>query len=88
MSAEKVIPTESLLDEGSFHTLKINRTMVQGVVEAPLGAHFTECPPDYDRDEKFQAEYAASAKDPALWQAFKQKYLDVSEAEYRKAVGR
>ncbi len=88
MSAEKVIPTESLLDEGTFHTLKINRMMVQGVVEAPGGAHFTECPPDYNRDEAFQKEYAATAKDPEAWKAFKAKYLDVSEAEYQKAVAK
>ena len=28
--------------------------MVTGVVEAPNGAHFTSCVPDYDRDEAFQ----------------------------------
>ena len=88
MSAEKIVPTEDLLKEGSIHTLKINRMMVQGVVEAPYGAHFTECPPDYPRDEKFQAEYAASAKEPAAWDAFKSKYLGISEADYRKAVGK
>ena len=37
--------------------------MVDGVIEAPGGAHFTECPPDYGRDEAFQSEYAATAKD-------------------------
>ena len=88
MSAEKIIPTANLLDEGSFQTLKINRMMVQGVVHAPGGAHFTECPPDYERDEAFQKEYAATANDPAAWEAFKAKYLDVSEAEYQKAVAK
>ena len=29
----------------------------------------------------------ATAKDPAAWDAFKAKYLDVSEDEYQKAVG-
>lgn len=88
MSAEKIVPTQNLLDEGTFHTLKINRMMVQGVVHAPGGAHFTECPPDYERDEAFQKEYAASAKDAESWQAFKAKYLDVTEAEYQKAVAK
>ncbi|MCB9627794.1 MAG: CoA transferase subunit A [Sandaracinaceae bacterium] len=88
MSAEKIIPTANLLDEGTFHTLKINRMMVHGVVHAPGGAHFTECPPDYERDEAFQKEYAASAKDAAAWEAWKAKYLDVSEAEYQKAVAK
>ena len=88
MSAEKIVPTANLLDEGTFHTLKINRMMVQGVVHAPGGAHFTECPPDYERDEAFQKEYAASAKDAASWEAFRAKYLDVTEAEYQKAVAK
>ena len=87
MSCEKIIPTEDLLSEGSIHTLKINRTMVDGVIEAPNGAHFTECPPDYPRDEVFQKEYAATAKDPEAWKSFKARYLDLaSEAEYQQAV--
>ena len=87
MSCEKIVPTKDLLEEGSVHTLKINRTMVDGVIEAPNGAHFTECPPDYGRDEAFQKEYAVTAKDPEAWEAFKKTYLDVaSEAEYQEAV--
>ncbi len=87
MSCEKIVPTRDLLSEGSLHTLKINRTMVDGVIEAPGGAHFTECPPDYERDEAFQKEYAATAKDPEAWKEFKARYLDLSsEAEYQKAV--
>jgi glutaconate CoA-transferase subunit A len=87
MSCEKIVPTEQLQKEGPLHAMRINRTMIDGVVETPNGAHFTECPPDYARDEKFQREYAATAKDPAAWDAFKAKYLDVSEDEYQKAVG-
>jgi glutaconate CoA-transferase subunit A len=86
MSCEKIIPTEDFAKLGSIHTVSINRLMTDGVIEAPGGAHFTECPPDHARDEKFQREYAATAKDPAAWDAFKARYLDVSEAEYRKAV--
>ena len=33
MSCEKVVATEALLDEGTFHTLKIPRLFVDGVVE-------------------------------------------------------
>jgi glutaconate CoA-transferase subunit A len=87
MSCEKIVPTPDLLRKASVHTLKINRMMVDGVVETPNGAHFTECPPDYGRDEVFQREYAATASDPALWSAFKAKYLDVArEADYQQAV--
>ncbi len=86
MSCEKLVPTEDFLKAGSVHTLRINRLMVDGVIEAPGGAHFTECPPDYGRDEAFQREYAATAKDPEAWQAFKARYLDVSEVDYQRAV--
>jgi len=87
MSCEKVVATKDLLAAGSVHTLKINRTMTDGVIEAPGGAHFTECPPDYARDEAFQKEYAATARDDKLWQDFWSRYLDVAtEAEYQAAV--
>jgi glutaconate CoA-transferase subunit A len=87
VSCERIARTEDLLAEGSIHTLKVNRMMTDGVVEAPNGAHFTECPPDYGRDEKFQSEYAAAARDAESWKAFEGRYLAVaSEAEYQKAV--
>ncbi len=86
VSCEKVVATESLLDEGSFHTLRINRSMVDGVVESPNGAHFTSCEPDYDRDESFQTEYATAARDPETWHSFVNTYLAGSEADYQEAV--
>jgi glutaconate CoA-transferase subunit A len=75
MSTERIVPTERLLDDGSVHTLRINRMMIDGVVEAPGGARFTSCEPDYDRDEALQREYAASAASPEAWAAFSAKYL-------------
>lgn len=88
MSVERVVPTEDLIAGGAVQTLKVSRLMTDGVIEAPFGAHFTECPPDYARDEAFQREYAASAKDPEAWTAFRTKYIDCGDhAEYRKVVG-
>ncbi len=87
MSCEKVIPTENFLNEGSVHTLKIPRIFVDGVIEAPMGAHFTECLPDYSRDEAFQKMYAATAADKELWDIFNEKYLQAgSHEEYLAAV--
>lgn len=86
MSCERIVPTESLLDEGPVHTLRINRWMVAGVIESPGGAHFTSCVPDYERDEAFQREYAAAAKHADAWSAFFATYLDVPEDEYQAAV--
>ena len=79
---------EELASNGPVQTQLISRLMTHGVVEAPKGAHFTECVPDYGRDEAFQKEYAASAKGPDEWAAWKAKYLDCGDhAEYRKVVG-
>lgn len=86
VSCERIIATEDLLTEGTIHTLRLNRLMVDGVVEAPGGAHFTLCAPDYGRDEAFQREYVATAGDEDKWLEFKARYLDVSEADYQRAV--
>ncbi len=87
LSCERIVPTEDLLKAGAVHTLCIPRMLVDGVVEAPGGAHPTECPPDYPRDEAFQREYAAAARDPQAWSAFRARYLDVpSETAYQEAV--
>ncbi len=56
------------------------------MAEVPRGAHFTSCPPDYDRDESFQKRYAASGADADAWNAFAGRYLDVDEAGYQAAV--
>jgi glutaconate CoA-transferase subunit A len=88
MSVERIVETDDLAANGPVQTLKINRLMTDGVVEAPFGAHFTECVPDYPRDEEFQKAYAASAKTPEAWAAWRAKYLDCGDhAEYRKVVG-
>lgn len=87
MTCEKIVPTEELAKSGCIHSLKINRMMTDGVIETPNGAHFTECPPDYNRDEAFQKDYAATAGNEEAWKAFRARYLDVaSEDEYQKAV--
>jgi len=87
VSCERIVETADLAKAGPPQSLLLNRTMVDGVIEAPGGAHFTECPPDYGRDEAFQAEYAAAAKDDGEWRKFEQRYLSLaSEAEYQAAV--
>lgn len=86
VSCERLVPTADLLAGGPVQSLLINRMMVDGVVETPHGAHFTSCVPDYDRDEAFQREYAASATSPQAWARFRARYLDDDEARYQAAV--
>ena len=86
VSCEQVVLTADLLSAASVHTLRVPRMLVTGVVEAPGGAHFTSCVPDYGRDEAFQTEYAKAASEPEAWAAFVHRYLDVSEADYQASV--
>jgi len=86
MSVERIVDTADLAKEGPVQSIRVNRLMTDGVVETPNGAHFTECVPDYPRDEAFQRAYAASAKSDEAWDAFRASYIDVTEAEYQKAV--
>lgn len=65
VSCERVVPTSELYQGGGAFAASLHRGMVHGVVEAPGGAGFTECLPDYPRDEALQKVYAAAAKDPA-----------------------
>jgi glutaconate CoA-transferase, subunit A len=88
MSCEKLIPTSQFVEEGPVQTLRISRLHTDGVIELPHGAHFTSCEPDYGRDESFQAQYAASAKNAESWSEFQQRYLQTDDHDaYRKAVG-
>jgi glutaconate CoA-transferase, subunit A len=89
VSCEKIIPAEKLAGAGPPQSLLINRAMVHGVVETPNGAHFTSCVPDYQRDEAFQARYAAAAAaSTEQWQRFRSEYLDADEQHYQQAVRR
>ncbi|HUJ06977.1 MAG TPA: CoA-transferase [Streptosporangiaceae bacterium] len=85
VSCERVVPTAEL-SAAPVQTVRIQRWMVAGVVEAPHGAHFTSCDPDYGRDEEFQREYAVAAGDMAAWERFRARYLDQDEAGYQAAV--
>ncbi len=86
MSCERIVPTAELLSGGPVQSLLINRSMVHGIAETRSGAHFTSCVPDYDRDEEFQALYAAAAASPDKWQEFRETYLAGDEARYQQAV--
>ena len=57
-------------------------------MEAPFGAHFTECVPDYNAMKRSSGSTPRVAKDADAWAGWKAKYLDCGDhAEYRKVVG-
>ena len=86
LSVERIVSTDELIKAVPPQALLVNRMMVDSVVEAPGGAHFTTAAPDYGRDEKFQRHYAEAAASDESWQAFVQTYLSGGEAEYQSAV--
>ncbi|HEX8870948.1 MAG TPA: CoA-transferase [Lentzea sp.] len=64
----RYVSCEQIVDQfdGPPQTLLLNRMMVDGVVEAPGGAGFTSCVPDYPRDEAEQRKYAEAATEGRL----------------------
>jgi glutaconate CoA-transferase subunit A len=87
VTTERIVPTESLREGGVDLTHQtISRLDVTAVVESPNGAHFTECPPDYGRDEAFQRRYAATAKSDEAWDEFRTDFLDLDEPGYQAKV--
>ena len=85
VSCERIVSAAELATS-PLQSLRVQRWMVDGVVEAPRGAHFTECLPDYGRDEAFMKEYAASAKSPEAWTAFYERYIAVDHKGYLAAM--
>jgi glutaconate CoA-transferase subunit A len=86
VSCEQIVDTAGLTIDTPYQRVLLNRMMVTGVVETPNGAHFTTCTPDYERDEAFQRHYAAAAKEPGQWAAFKERFLAGDEDAYQQAV--
>ncbi|GHI08457.1 CoA-transferase [Streptomyces cellostaticus] len=81
VSCERLVDTAELTKQAAPQSLLLKRLSVTGVVEAPNGAHFTSCAPDYGRDEEFQQQYTATP-----WPEFAERFLGADEEAYRSAV--
>ncbi|MFB9608045.1 CoA transferase subunit A [Streptomyces roseofulvus] len=86
VSCERIVETSELLKDAGPQTLLLKRAFVDGVVEAPNGAHFTSCAPDHERDEAFQRHYVDAARDPEAWREFTARFLSGGEDAYQAAV--
>lgn len=85
VSCERIVPTAELTMLGCIHTLTLNRTLVDAVIEAPLGAHPTMCTPKYGIDLDHLKTYAGATGDG--WAAYQQQFVDVDHAQYIEAIG-
>jgi len=87
VTVEKIVPTAELDMKANSRFNLVERAMITGVAEAPLGAHPTSAAPDYQLDLKHIKTYVESAASPEAWAEYKTKYVDVSEADYQGAIG-
>jgi glutaconate CoA-transferase subunit A len=87
VSCEQIIDTERFAEHGSLQTLLLDRGMIDGVIEAPFGAHPTSCVPKYGIDAEHLQRYAASAKGENGWQEYREEFVDTDHDAYLKAVG-
>jgi len=87
LSCERILPTEELTEQGCVHTLLLDRGLLDGVVEAPFGAHPTSCSPRYGIDAEHLRTYSAAAKEDSGWSDYRAKFIDVDDSEYVEAVG-
>ncbi|MEZ5373906.1 MAG: CoA-transferase [Microthrixaceae bacterium] len=76
VSCERVVEPAEFLDEGPVQTLLVSRLNTDAVVEAPGGAGFTQCLPDYERDEDAQRAYAATGKSDEAWDDWIAAFVD------------
>lgn len=85
VSTEKIVSAEELQRYG--RDVQIHRIHVEGVVEAPWGAHFTGCAPYYRADLRHVREYLDCARDPEAWRAYLARYVTDDPASYLSATG-
>lgn len=85
LSAEQILLPERLQTYG--RDVHIFRTSVAGVVEAPWGAHFTGCAPDYRADLLHVREYLTAARDASAWSEYLERHVYVSDQEYVRSLG-
>ena len=87
---EQLVATEDLAERTArSHTLRISRLMVDGVVEAPNGAHFTDVRARLrPRRGVPEGVRGRRAESPEAWDAFKATYLDVATKPSTSEGGR
>jgi glutaconate CoA-transferase subunit A len=87
VSCERIVETQEFHAAGCIHTVLLDRSIVDGVVEIPFGAHPTSCAPDYGIDEGHLKTYSAAAKGEGGFENYYREFLAGGQDAYLKAVG-
>lgn len=86
VSCERIVPTGELVSSACVHTLLLDRGLVDGVVEAPFGAHPTSCTPRYGIDLEHLKAYSGATGE-AEWNDYRARFVDVDDQAYLANVG-
>jgi glutaconate CoA-transferase subunit A len=87
VSCERIVPTQKLIDSGPIQTLYMDRSLVDGVIELPAGAHPTSNVPDYGIDMDHLQAYVA-AKGEEGWARYTREFVELEDhSRYIEAVG-
>lgn len=86
VSAE-VVEDRLELDAETARFSTFERSMVTGVVAAPLGAHPTSCGPEYGWDMKHLKTYSDSAGEESGWQTYMDTFVNCGAGDYLERNG-
>jgi len=87
VSTEKLVDRLEYTDRNQAKNNLFERSLVKGVVHAPLGAHPTATHYDYGWDAEHLKEYGTFAAEENGWQKYFDKYVAGSEDGYIERVG-
>jgi glutaconate CoA-transferase subunit A len=87
VSCERIVETDEFAKHGPLSSMLLNRTQVDGVIEAPFGAHPASCAPRYGIDAEHLKLYADAARDAEAFAAYCRRFIDAGEDAYLEAVG-
>ncbi|RYY26685.1 MAG: CoA transferase subunit A [Sphingomonadales bacterium] len=86
-TAERIVPTADLDMRANSRFNLVERAMISGVAEAPLGAWPTGAAPDYQIDLKHLKSYVDSAASPEAWAEYRRAFVDGGEEAAIAAAG-
>jgi glutaconate CoA-transferase, subunit A len=87
VTCEKLVETEAFNDPMKARLMPVERSVISGVAEVPLGAHPTSCGPDYGIDVKHISAYTKRCA-MKEWNAYRDEFLTKDTHDvYVVAVG-
>lgn len=86
-----IVSAEWIADAKDIHgfgrNIRILRVYVDGVVEAPWGAHFTGCAPYYRADLAHIREYLKASQDEAAFRSYVERYVMAEDDALLRNLG-